>query len=141
MEMHSFFFLLYYSNPVIERVYIYPDGDEKRLCMRHADFISFLESTLGHQPIPAIKNTLLTHGTFWLLDREHSMLRRVVLKGKDDIKNIQNHIQDGLQKEQKRLHDAKEGKSNNVADKYAGTTINVPTTSEDDAAPPVIIVR
>jgi hypothetical protein len=141
MEVQSFFFLLYYSNPIIERVYIYIDGEERRTCMRHAAFISLMEATLGHEKIPSIKESLLTHGTFWILDRTANKIDRIILKGRDDIKNLQDRIQEALKKEKLRERADRDIQSGNPADKYAVGIITMPTTAEDEAVAPTITVR
>jgi hypothetical protein len=141
MEVQSFFFLLYYSNPLIDRVYIYVDGEERRTCMSHSKFIALIEETLGHKAIPSIKTSLLTHGTFWLLNRVTCKLDRVVLKGTDDLKNIQDLIQESLTKEQQNQKGTKEMHTGSVVEKYAEAAVNIPLSAEDSAFSPIITVK
>lgn len=87
-EHKHFFFLIYSSNPVRDNVRMYIDGDSALTVMRREAFINLIINTVGYQIEAAVKETLNTYGTFWVLDRQNSTVARVAISGTDDIRNI-----------------------------------------------------
>jgi hypothetical protein len=97
--IQNFFFLIFYSNPQLARVYIYVDGDEHCIMLNHKRFVDLIISLAGYQALPAIHEALSTYGTFWMYDRENNRVQRVVIRGNDDIRTIQGQIQKALKRE------------------------------------------
>lgn len=97
--IQNFFFLIFYSNPQLGRVYIYVDGDEHRIMLNHDRFIDLIISLAGYAALPAIHEALSTYGTFWMFDRENNRVQRVVIRGNDDIRTVQGQIQKALKRE------------------------------------------
>ena len=97
--VQNFFFLVFYSDPQKERVYIYPDGDEHRRMMTHNNFLDLVITLAGYAVVPQIHEALSTYGTFWLYDRENNYVRHIAVRGSDDIRTIQGQIQKALRRE------------------------------------------
>jgi len=97
--IQNFFFLIFYSNPQREFVYIYPDGDDHKIMMSHTNFLDFIISLTGYAILPRIHEAISSYGTLWLYDRERNMVRRISMKGADDIKTIQGQIQKAYRRE------------------------------------------
>jgi len=97
--IQNFFFLIFFSNPQLSRVYIYVDGDEHRIMLNHERFVDLIISLAGYDALPAIHEALSTYGTFWMYDRENNRVQRVVIRGNDDIRTIQGQIQKALKRE------------------------------------------
>jgi len=136
--IQNFFFLVFYSDPQRERVYIYPDGDEHKRMMRHDAFLDLIVTLAGYAILPQIHEALSTYGTFWLYDRERGMVRRIAMKGTDDLKTIQGQIQKVLARET-----APEHNPINPAEDLAFTPVDVnipqgrnPFDRDIDDAPP-----
>ena len=91
-DYSHFYFILYQSNPIRENVRLYIDGEESLVVMRHKAFLNLIVNTVGWQIEAAIKETLHTYGTFWLLDRENSLIRKVAPIGGEDIRNIREEM-------------------------------------------------
>lgn len=87
-EHKHFFFLIYSSNPTRDIVRMYIDGDISLTVMRHEAFIDLIINTVGYQIEAAVRETLNTYGTYWVLDRQNSTINRVAISGTDDIRNI-----------------------------------------------------
>jgi len=97
--IQNFFFLIFYSNPQLSRVYVYVDGDEHRIVLSHEHFINLIISLAGYSALPVIHEALSTYGTFWMYDRENNRVQRIVIRGDDDIRTIQGQIQKALKRE------------------------------------------
>jgi len=118
--IQNFFFLVLYSDPSREKVFIYPDGDEHRRMMTHDKFLDLIITLAGYDILPQIHDALSTYGTFWLYDREKMRISRIAMKGSDDLKTIQGQIQKALRKETQ-----PEQNPLNPAENLAYTPINV----------------
>lgn len=118
--IQNFFFLIFYSNPSQDRVYIYPDGDEHRIMLSHSKFIELITSLSGYNVLTGIYNAISTYGTFWLYDREREKVQRIVMKGTDDLKTIQSQIHKALKKET-----TPEQNPLNPAENLAYTPVNI----------------
>ena len=101
IPIQNFFFLVFYSDPSRERVYVYPDGDEHRIMMKHDSFLDLIILLTGYDILPRIHEALSTYGTFWIYDREGNSLRRISMRNSDDIRTIQGQIQKALRRETK----------------------------------------
>jgi hypothetical protein len=142
--IQNFFFLVFYSDPSREKVYIYPDGDEHRHMLTHERFLDLIISLAGHGILPQIHEAICTYGTFWLYDRENMKVRRLAMKGTDDLKTIQGQIQKALKRET-----APDQNPINPAENLTYTPVDVTIpqgknpfardTEDDDALPPLSI--
>lgn len=99
--IQNFFFLVFYSNPQREKVYIYPDGDDHSHMMSHDKFIDLIVTLAGYAILPQMHEAISTYGTFWLYDREKNRVSRISMRGSDDIRTIQGQIQKALRRETK----------------------------------------
>jgi len=91
--------------------------------MRHSDFISLIIETIGWSLEAAIKETLCSYGTFWLLDRDSAAIRPISASNDEQLINLQREIQYSA------ANYRKEGESNqpNLVDsKYAVGQISIP---------------
>ena len=118
--IQNFFFLVFYSDPQRERVYIYPDGDEHRTMMNHERFLDLIITLAGYAILPQIHEAISTYGTFWIYDREQVTVRRISMRGTDDLKTIQGQIQKALRRET-----APQTNPTNPAADLAFTPVNV----------------
>jgi len=144
--IQNFFFLVFYSNPQKEKVYVYPDGDEHRHVMSHDSFIDLIIAVSGYSLLPYIHEAISSYGTFWIYDRENSIINRIAMKGSDDLKTIQGQIQKALRRETTPLQNPI-----NPAENLAYTPMDVTlpqgrnpferksVSDEDDAAPPLSV--
>ena len=147
LPVQNFFFLIFYSDPIKERVYIYPDGDEHRRMMSHTNFLDLIISLAGYSILPQIHEAISTYGTFWLYDRERNAVRHIAIRGSDDIRTIQGQIQKALRRET-----TPERNPINPAENLAYTPVdvNIPqgknpferdADNDDDEAPPPVSVK
>ena len=145
--IQNFFFLVFYSNPQKEKVYIYPDGDEHSRMMTHDKFIDLIITLAGYAILPQMHEAISTYGTFWLYDREKNRVSRISMKGSDDIRTIQGQIQKALRRETR-----PESNPINPAENLTYTPVDVTipqgsnpferdTDSDDDTTLPPLSVK
>lgn len=130
-----FYFCLYASNPLRENVRMYIDGDTQLIVMRFEAFEKLIVETVGWQIIAAIRETLHTYGTFWLLDRENSAIRKISLSEGEDIRNIQEMIQNEVKYNTPEARRKRETDTINPAEKLARAKLDLPffnAPSEED---------
>jgi hypothetical protein len=125
-EYRHFFFLLYASNPTRNVVQMYIDGSGSMLVMRHTAFINLIIETIGYNIEAAVRETLNTYGTYWLLDREKSQVTRVAVSGEADIRNIREMMNRDSQYHTPQKQREREGDTINPAEHLAYASLDLP---------------
>jgi hypothetical protein len=95
-DYKHYFFLLYSSDPTRGRVGLYIDGEDQKIGMKHENFVKLIIETIGWSLEAAVKETLNTYGTLWMIDRETAEIRRIVPTGSEDLINVQKEIQESV---------------------------------------------
>ena len=125
-----FFFLIYSSNPLRNIVRMYIDGDISLTVLRHEAFINLIIDTVGYQIEAAVKETLNTYGTYWVLDRQNSTVMRVAVSGTDDIRNIREMMNRDSQYHTPEKQ--REGDTINPAEHLAYADLDLPFFNDPD---------
>lgn len=127
-----FYFLVYSSNPLRNNVRMYIDGDPSLTVMRHEAFLNLIIETVGYQIEAAVKETLNTYGTFWVLDRQNSVVFRAAITGDDDIRNIREMMNRDSQYHTPEKEREREGDTINPADHLAYAELDLPFFQDPD---------
>lgn len=121
-----FYFLIYASNPQRGNVRLYIDGDNSLVVMKHQAFMDLIVETVGYQIEYAVRETLNTYGTFWVLDRQNSAISRVAISGDDDIRNIREIMNRDSQYHTPQKEREREGDTVNPAEHLAHAELDLP---------------
>lgn len=121
-----FFFLVYSSNPLRQNVRMYIDGDSSLTVMRHEAFIDLIVETVGHQITAAVRETLNTYGTFWVLDRENSRIFRAAINSAADVRNIREIMNRDSQQNTPEKQRERESDTINPAESFAYAELDLP---------------
>lgn len=127
-----FYFLIYSSNPLRNNVRMYIDGDTALTVMRHETFINLIIETVGYQIEAAVKETLNTYGTFWVLDRQNSTVMRAAITGDDDIRNIREMMNRDSQYNTPQKQRERESDTINPAEHLAYAELDLPFFNDPD---------
>lgn len=127
-----FYFLIYASNPVRNNVRLYIDGDTSLVVMRREAFIALIIETVGYQIESAVRETLNTYGTFWVLDRQNSTIARAAISGDDDIRNIREMMNRDSQYHTPEKQREREGDTINPAEHLTYAELDLPFFNDPD---------
>lgn len=127
-----FYFLIYSSNPSRNNVRMYIDGDTSLTVMRHDAFLKLIIETVGYQIEAAVKETLNTYGTFWILDRQNSSVTRAAITGDNDVRNIREMMNRDSQYNTPQKQRERESDTINPAEDLAYAQLDLPFFSNPD---------
>lgn len=86
--IRSFYFLVFTSNPMKDRVTLFIDDGSIKVLMKRKAFIDLCVSLIGIQVQDTLAAALEEVGTYFLLDREHAEIRHLQPSSERDYLSV-----------------------------------------------------